>query len=187
MKELIIYEFEGAKFTPRPGPNGEPIFDPDEVAAVLGRSSGRQIARMVDDDEKGVHLVDTLGGSQERVYITEPGLYTVLVRSKSPRAKPFRRFVTHEVLPAIRKHGFFVDESQAEKVERLVPGLVAAWKRITFKGVEFEARPSAIPGLPLYLCTEDLPPLQRPVTTISTSEGLLDLVTGTLHPRPYSH
>lgn len=163
MKELIVYEFEDTKFTPVPGPDGEPWFLASEVCAVLGHSNVAMAVKGLREDEKGINNAYTLGGAQNQIIISEPGLYKFLMRSRKKVAEKFADWLAHDVIPAIRKYGFFVDERQAEKVERLVP------------------------GLPLYLCAEDLPPLKRPVTTISTKDGLFDLVTGITHPRPYAH
>lgn len=58
----------------------------------------------LDEDEKGVHTMDTLGGNQEMTVISEPGLYSLILRSRKPEAKAFKRWVTSEVLPSIRKH-----------------------------------------------------------------------------------
>ena len=58
----------------------------------------------VDDEDKGVTKCDTLGGKQNLVVINESGLYSLILRSNMPRAKEFKRWVTSEVLPSIRKH-----------------------------------------------------------------------------------
>lgn len=61
----------------------------------------------LDPDEKGVYQMDTPGGKQEMICINEFGLYNVLLRSDKPEAKPFRKWVTSEALPTIRKHGAY--------------------------------------------------------------------------------
>ena len=61
--------------------------------------------RFVDDDEKGVGSIDTPGGPQEMSTVNEPGLYSLVLRSRKPEAKEFKRWLTHEVLPQIRKTG----------------------------------------------------------------------------------
>lgn len=60
---------------------------------------------LLDDDEKGVQIVDTLGGPQQHTVVSEAGLYSLIFRSRKPEAKQFKRWVTHEVLPAIRRRG----------------------------------------------------------------------------------
>jgi anti-repressor protein len=86
---------------------GEPRFVLADLCRVLGVNNGRMVASRLDDDVKGVSQIDTLGGRQSVTTVTEAGMYDVVVRSDSPAAKPFRRWVTHEVLPAIRKAGSY--------------------------------------------------------------------------------
>lgn len=78
-----------------------------DVCGVLDISNSRNISARLDDDEKGVYLVDTPGGVQNMTIISESGLYATIMRSDKPQAKPFRKWVTSEVLPAIRKHGMY--------------------------------------------------------------------------------
>jgi prophage antirepressor-like protein len=78
-----------------------------DVAAVLGHSNIRSILSRMPDDEKGVTVCYTPGGNQEVAYVTEPGLYRLIFRSNLPAAEDFRRWVFHEVLPAIRRKGFY--------------------------------------------------------------------------------
>lgn len=82
---------------------GEPWFIASDVCAVLGID--RTQIRRLDDDEKGVYLTHTLGGEQEVAIISEPGFYSLTLSSRKPDAKRVKRWVTHEVLPSIRKTG----------------------------------------------------------------------------------
>lgn len=88
--------------------NDEPWFVLSDVVGALGFSRSRDAARMLDDDEKGAHIVRTPGGDQEVIVINESGVYSLALRSRKPEAKPFRKWVTSEVLPAIRKTGQYV-------------------------------------------------------------------------------
>ncbi|MCH5165651.1 MAG: Bro-N domain-containing protein [Clostridiales bacterium] len=85
--------------------NGEPWFVLADVCRVLEIGNTRNVTRRLDIDEKGVHEMDTLGGKQNLTVINESGLYSVILRSDKPQAKPFRKWVTSEVLPTIRKTG----------------------------------------------------------------------------------
>lgn len=78
-----------------------------DVCRVLDIKNSRDAASRLDDDEKGVALTDTPGGSQTMTTINESGLYKVIFRSEKPEAKKFTRWVTHEVLPAIRRTGTY--------------------------------------------------------------------------------
>ncbi len=93
--------------------NGEPWFVLKDVCDVLRLGSPHKIADRLDDDEKGRTLIPTLGGTQEVNIINESGLYSVILRSDKPEAKPFRKWVTSEVLPSIRKSGSYSTQSIA--------------------------------------------------------------------------
>ena len=87
-----------------------------DVCDVLGLSNSRKVAERLDDDEKGVTLSDTLGGTQKITIINEAGLYKVILRSDKPEAKKFMHWVTHEVLPSIRKHGAYITSAKMEEL-----------------------------------------------------------------------
>jgi anti-repressor protein len=78
-----------------------------DVCDVLEISNSRDTTARLDEDEKGVAQIYTPGGQQEMTIISESGLYNVILRSDKPKAKPFRKWVTSEVLPAIRKTGVY--------------------------------------------------------------------------------
>lgn len=92
----------------------EPWFVAKGVASVLGYSSTAAMTRSMDDDEKGVQSLHTPGGDQQMSVITEGGLYGAIMRSTIPQAKAFRRWVTHEVIPSIRRHGMYATPQAAE-------------------------------------------------------------------------
>ena len=85
--------------------NGEAWFIASEVAAMLGYRDSYNMTRILDNDEKGTHNVSTLGGNQDVSVINESGFYHAAFKSRKPEVKPFRKWVTSEVLPAIRKTG----------------------------------------------------------------------------------
>lgn len=88
--------------------NGEPWFVLKDVCKALGIAKYRDVADRLDADERAPIRVDTPGGAQEMTCINESGLYNVILRSDKPEAKPFRKWVTAEVLPTIRKHGAYM-------------------------------------------------------------------------------
>lgn len=97
--------------------NDEPWFVGKDVADILGYSNSRKALRdHVDDEDKGVTKSDTLGGNQNITIINESGLYSLILKSKKPQAKPFKRWVTQEVLPTIRKHGAYMTDKKAQDV-----------------------------------------------------------------------
>lgn len=97
--------------------NGEPWFIGRDVAEVLGyKNKNDALKKHVDDEDKGFASCDTPGGTQKQVIINESGLYSLIMRSRLPQAKPFKRWVTSEVLPSIRKHGAYLTEQKVEEV-----------------------------------------------------------------------
>lgn len=85
--------------------DGEPGFIANDLCAVLDIRNPRDTVAGLDDDEKGVATTDTLGGAQQMAYVTEAGMYSLVLRSRKPEARAFKRWITHEVLPQIRKTG----------------------------------------------------------------------------------
>lgn len=95
--------------------DGEPWWVLSDVCKVLELSSPHKVADRLEADEKGRNLIPTLGGMQEMTTVNESGLYAVILRSDKPQAKPFRRWVTSEVLPSIRKHGAYMTDQTLEQ------------------------------------------------------------------------
>lgn len=101
---------------------GEPWFVGKDVADILGYTNSRKaINDHVDNEDKGVTKCDTLGGKQDLTIINESGLYSLILSSKLPTAKSFKRWVTSEVLPAIRKTGTYsmVPQTYVEALREL--------------------------------------------------------------------
>lgn len=104
--------------------SGEPWFVGRDVATVLGYSNPRDaLSKHVDNDDKGVAKCDTLGGSQDLTVINESGLYSLILSSKLPTAKAFKRWVTSEVLPTIRKHGLYAIDDILENPDIAIQAL----------------------------------------------------------------
>lgn len=98
--------------------DGNPWFVATDLAEILGYQSAKDMLRLLDEDERGGgHFLPTLGGVQEHSIINESGLYGVILRSNKPEAKAFRKWVTGEVLPAIRKQGFYKSPEYARITE----------------------------------------------------------------------
>lgn len=95
--------------------DNEPWFVATDVCKALDVKNNRDALTRIDDDEKGVALTDTLGGAQEVTVVNESGLYSLILGSRKPEAKVFKRWVTHDVIPAIRKHGVYMTPDALEK------------------------------------------------------------------------
>lgn len=114
MSDLTLYNFEQmpVRVTLR---EGDPWFMATDVASVLGYKHAPHMVRMLDDDETAVHNVDTSAGPRGNVIISESGLYAAILKSRRPEAKRFRRWVTGEVLPAIRRTGRYDGVQRGEQ------------------------------------------------------------------------
>lgn len=102
---------------------GAPAFVAKDVCLALGIGKYRDAVSTIDDDERGSVLVDTPGGKQQMTTVTEPGFYKLVMRSRKPEAKAFQRWVTHEVLPALRRDGGYMvarDETPEQTMARAV-------------------------------------------------------------------
>lgn len=117
MNELMIFENPEFGRVRSVEIDGEPWLVGKDVAQALGYGEGKSLANAVanhvDEEDKGVTELMTPGGKQKMVIINESGLYSLVLSSKLPGAKQFRRWVTSEVLPAIRKKGGYTHEPKS--------------------------------------------------------------------------
>lgn len=95
--------------------DGEPWFVAADIAKTLGYRIAPDMVRSLDEDEKGTQIVRTPGGHQQMTIISEAGLYSAIMRSRVEGAKAFKRWVTHDVLPGIRKRGGYLTPAATEK------------------------------------------------------------------------
>ncbi len=96
--------------------NNEPWFIGKEIAEILAyKEPNKAITRHVDEEDRTKHPILTKGGLQDSYIINESGLYSLILKSKLPQAKQFKRWVTSEVLPAIRKHGGYLTDNKLEE------------------------------------------------------------------------
>lgn len=100
---------------------GAPWWVAKDVCDVLDQPNHNQVVARLDEDEKGIQTVDTLGGPQEMQCINESGLYSLILTSRKPEAKEFKRWVTRDVLPHIRETGTYAAKhlTQADSTLRL--------------------------------------------------------------------
>lgn len=122
--------------------DGEPWFVLKDVCAVLGLGTPARVAERLEEDEvSSTHLTDSLGRQQDMTIINESGLYNVILRSDKPEARPFRKWVTSEVLPSIRKTGGYISGQDSLSPEELMAkALTVAQKTLA----ERDARISAL-------------------------------------------
>ena len=114
MNDITIFNHLGNNIRVITTEDREPWFIASDVAEILGYRMASDMTRRLDPDEKGTHSTRTPGGIQEVTTINESGLYSAILGSKVERAKTFKRWVTSEVLPSIRKHGMYATPATIE-------------------------------------------------------------------------
>lgn len=117
--DTLSMSFDDQPITVLHDKTGQPWWVADEVCRVLSLAMPHRAVAGLDPDEKGRHSVTTPGGIQQKTTINESGLYALIFRSRKPEAKRFKRWVTHEVLPAIRRTGSYALPDPAMK-ERML-------------------------------------------------------------------
>ena len=124
--------------------DGEPWFVAADIAKILGYATAKDMTRRLDDEDKGGRSVPTLGGDQSMTTISEPGLYVAVLGSQVPGARDFKRWVTHEVLPTIRKTGTYQQpKTLAERSMELIQDLHAEVAALAPKASAWDTMVSA--------------------------------------------
>lgn len=116
MNKLQIFDYNGKQVRTVKFESGEPGFVAKDICNVLEIGDISKAVSRLDEDEKGTNLVRTPGGNQSLLCVTESGLYSLVLGSRKPGAKEFKRWITHEILPAIRKHGGYLTPEKLEEV-----------------------------------------------------------------------
>ena len=131
MNEMIIFENEHFGQIRIIEQDGEPWFVAADVCRALELGEVHVAMRRLDDDEKGRCSIPTPGGVQEMSIINEPGLYSLVLGSRKPEAKAFKRWITHDIIPAIRKTGGYIHGADSMTTDELMAkALLVAQKTI---------------------------------------------------------
>lgn len=113
--EIQRFEFKGAVLRTLTDENGEPWFVAKDVCDVLELSNvGQALARLDDDEKSSITLNDGTPGNPNKAIVSESGLYALVLASRKPEAHEFKRWVTHEVLPQIRKTGGYIPTTDVD-------------------------------------------------------------------------
>lgn len=149
--EVQIFNFNDTPLRTLTDENGDPWFVGKDVATILGYTNPRKaLIDHVDDEDKtdGVTIRDSIGREQNPTAINESGLYSLILGSKLPTAKRFKHWVTHEVLPSIRKTGGYIPAFEADSDEDiLAKAVLIAQKTIDLKNQQLQAKDAQIKEL----------------------------------------
>lgn len=132
--DLVQHAFHGQAVRVVTDEHGEPWFIAKDVCAILGIVNVADASSRLDDDERGIATTDTLGGPQKVVTVSEAGVYGLVFVSRRPEARDFKRWVTHELLPEIRRTGSYgspsFDLTRMEDVALLLQAATNALTRV---------------------------------------------------------
>ena len=113
--EVQQFTFNGSAFRALNDESGESWFSGQDVCNILGTGTNHLREYLDEDEITNIRNTDIAqNGGKAPVFISEPGLYKLIMRSRKPEAKEFQRWVTHEVLPSIRKHGMYMTDNLLE-------------------------------------------------------------------------
>ena len=97
--------------------DGQPWWVAKDVCDILELTDARKSVELLDEDERNIiPVMDSLGRPQNTYVVNEPGVYSLVLRSRKPEAKAFKRWITHEVIPAIRKHGLYAAPATVDEI-----------------------------------------------------------------------
>lgn len=128
--EIQQFDFKGAALRTLTDEAGEPWFVLKDCMSILDLGNPTETVKMFDDDEfSTTEVIDSIGRRQQAYIISEPGLYRLVMRSRKPEAKEFQRWVTHEVLPQIRRTGGYIPTTDADDDMTILAKAVMIGKR----------------------------------------------------------
>jgi prophage antirepressor-like protein len=104
INNMQSFFYDGKKEVRTAEKDGQTLWIIKDVCGAVGIENHRVAAARLDDEDRCLALIDTPGGQQKMIAVRECGLYSLIMLSRKPEAKKFQRWVTHEVLPSIRKH-----------------------------------------------------------------------------------
>lgn len=144
--EIQRFDFKGAALRTLTDGAGEPWFVLKDCMSILDLGNPTETVKMFDKDEfSTTEVIDSIGRRQQTYIISEPGLYRLVMRSRKPEAKEFQRWVTHEVLPQIRRTGGYIPTSESDSDEDIMAkAVLVAQKTIERKNQQLQAKDAQI-------------------------------------------
>lgn len=140
--EIQTFNFNSATLRTLTDATGEPWFVLKDCMSILGLGNPTETVKTFDDDEfSTTEVIDSIGRRQQTYIISEAGLYGLVLKSRKPEAKEFKRWVTHEVLPTIRKTGGYIPTSESDSDETIMAkALLIAQKTIERNAQQLRAK-----------------------------------------------
>nr|UVX39565.1 MAG: antirepressor protein KilAC domain [Bacteriophage sp.] len=115
--EIQTFNFNAASLRTMTDENGDPWFVAKDVCNILGLNNvGQALTRLDDDEKSSITLNDGTPGTPNKAIVSESGLYSLILASRKPEAHEFKRWITHEVLPSIRKHGIYATNTTIDQI-----------------------------------------------------------------------
>lgn len=144
--EIRKFDFRGAALRTLTDEAGEPWFVLKDCMSILDLGNPTETVKMFDKDEfSTTEVIDSIGRRQQTYIISEPGLYRLVMKSRKPEAKEFQRWVTHEVLPQIRRTGGYIPMSESDSDEDIMArAVLVAQKTIERKNQQLQAKDAQI-------------------------------------------
>lgn len=162
--EIQQFDFKGASLRTLTDEAGEPWFVLKDCMSILDLGNPTETVKMFDEDEfSTAEVIDSIGRRQQAYIISEPGLYRLVMRSRKPEAKEFQRWVTHDVLPQIRRTGGYIPTSESDSDEDIMArAVLVARKTIERKNQQIASQQSRI---------VELEPKARFADAVAASDG----------------
>lgn len=162
--EIQRFDFRGASLRTLTDEAGEPWFVLKDCMSILDLGNPTETVKMFDKDEfSTTEVIDSIGRRQQTYIISEPGLYRLVMKSRKPEAKEFQRWVTHEVLPQIRKTGGYIPTSESDSDEDIMArAVLVAQKTIKQKNQQIAEQQTRI---------VELEPKARFADAVAASDG----------------
>lgn len=147
--EIQTFSFNASTLRTLTDEAGDPWFVLKDCMNILNLGNPTETVKMFDNDEfSTTEVIDSIGRRQQTYIISEPGLYRLVMKSRKPEAREFQRWVTHEVLPAIRMTGGYIPTSEPDSDEDiLAKAVLIAQKTIDLKNQQLRAKDAQIKGL----------------------------------------
>jgi prophage antirepressor-like protein len=153
--------------------DGEPWFVASDVAKILGYRDAANLTRRLDPEDKGTQSVSTPSGDQHMTVISEPGLYVAVLGSQVDGAKAFKRWITHEVLPAIRKTGTYSTAPVLTGPELMARALMEAAETIRVAEAEVKALTPKAEAFDVFLSTDGDYSINEAAKILSRDDNIL--------------